>query len=258
MLLRRVTEHVKTQNWFAVAIDLLIVVIGVYIGIQVSNWNEARIEAKRGEEFAVRLRADIQAELRIFDREIEYYESVYDYALRTVELADRNDPALANEFIVSAYNATQYAYTEPVQATFDELVATGNLYLLEDQDLLSAGLFLYRVTVRLRMSDYVVESAYRQRVRRILPFDVQQAIREQCGDVFDEITGFTIGIRADCRIEYSEDRIAEAAKILRNDPDMQSDLRYLLSAFGYYISDLRAAKLQVERRLDGTYDDGRL
>ena len=39
MILRRITEHVKAQNWFAVAIDFVIVVMGVLIGIQVSNWN---------------------------------------------------------------------------------------------------------------------------------------------------------------------------------------------------------------------------
>ena len=42
MRLRRITEHVKTQNWFAVGLDFVIVVGGVFIGIQVSNWNEAR------------------------------------------------------------------------------------------------------------------------------------------------------------------------------------------------------------------------
>ena len=42
MLLRRVMEHVKTQNWFAVGIDLVIVVVGVVIGIQVANWNDDR------------------------------------------------------------------------------------------------------------------------------------------------------------------------------------------------------------------------
>ena len=41
MLLRRITEHVKTQNWLAVGIDFAIVVVGVFIGIQVSNWNDA-------------------------------------------------------------------------------------------------------------------------------------------------------------------------------------------------------------------------
>jgi hypothetical protein len=44
MLLRRVIEHVREQNWTAVGIDFVIVVIGVFFGIQVANWNEARIE----------------------------------------------------------------------------------------------------------------------------------------------------------------------------------------------------------------------
>lgn len=38
MILRRVTEHVKAQNWFAVGIDLLIVVFGVVIGLQAQDW----------------------------------------------------------------------------------------------------------------------------------------------------------------------------------------------------------------------------
>lgn len=42
MILRRVIAHVKAQNWFAVAIDFVIVVLGVFIGIQVANWNAAR------------------------------------------------------------------------------------------------------------------------------------------------------------------------------------------------------------------------
>jgi hypothetical protein len=44
MLLRRVIEHVREQNWTAIAIDFVIVVIGVFVGIQVANWNEARVE----------------------------------------------------------------------------------------------------------------------------------------------------------------------------------------------------------------------
>lgn len=32
MLLRRVIEHVKAQNWTAVALDFVIVVVGVFIG----------------------------------------------------------------------------------------------------------------------------------------------------------------------------------------------------------------------------------
>jgi hypothetical protein len=42
MLLRRITKDVTDQNWFAVFIDFLIVVVGVFIGIQVANWNDVR------------------------------------------------------------------------------------------------------------------------------------------------------------------------------------------------------------------------
>ena len=60
MLLRSVIGHVREQNWTAIAIDFLIVVIGVYVGIEVSNWNERREDARRGAEYVDRLAADLQ------------------------------------------------------------------------------------------------------------------------------------------------------------------------------------------------------
>ena len=55
MLLRRITEHVRHQNWFAVWIDFAIVVVGVFIGIQVSNWNERQADKRIGEEYVARI-----------------------------------------------------------------------------------------------------------------------------------------------------------------------------------------------------------
>lgn len=72
MILRRVTQHVKEQNWFAVGVDFLIVVVGVFIGIQVANWNDAR--------------SDRVAELGILER----LETEYQYQITELEaLADR-------------------------------------------------------------------------------------------------------------------------------------------------------------------------
>ena len=42
MLLRRVLLHVRQQNWFAVLLDFVIVVVGVFIGVQVANWNDTQ------------------------------------------------------------------------------------------------------------------------------------------------------------------------------------------------------------------------
>ncbi|MEJ2330732.1 MAG: hypothetical protein P8Z33_12935 [Gammaproteobacteria bacterium] len=42
MILQRISENVSSQNWFAVAVEFIIVVVGVFMGLQVQDWNEAR------------------------------------------------------------------------------------------------------------------------------------------------------------------------------------------------------------------------
>ena len=52
MILRRLTKHVKDQNWFAVGLDFVIVVTGVFIGLQASNWNDDRETRQRAAVFS--------------------------------------------------------------------------------------------------------------------------------------------------------------------------------------------------------------
>lgn len=42
MILRRIAQHMKQQHWTGVLIELVIVVLAVFIGLQVDNWNQAR------------------------------------------------------------------------------------------------------------------------------------------------------------------------------------------------------------------------
>lgn len=60
MILSRVIEHVKAQNWTAVCLDFAIVVLGVFIGIQVSNWNAARGQRERREQVTQALLTDLK------------------------------------------------------------------------------------------------------------------------------------------------------------------------------------------------------
>jgi len=46
MLFRRVKNHVENENWFAVLVDFCIVVLGIFIGFQITNWNENRSKAQ--------------------------------------------------------------------------------------------------------------------------------------------------------------------------------------------------------------------
>ena len=59
MLLRRITQHVKSQYWFAAFIDFLIVVVGILIALQITNWNEVRSDRQRDAQYLESL-AEIQ------------------------------------------------------------------------------------------------------------------------------------------------------------------------------------------------------
>ncbi len=67
LLLRRITEHVKTQNWTAVALDFAIVVVGVFMGIQLGNLNEALSDRKALRAALSNLELETQANLNIID-----------------------------------------------------------------------------------------------------------------------------------------------------------------------------------------------
>jgi hypothetical protein len=64
MILRRVIEHVREQNWTAIWIDFVIVVVGVFIGIQVSNWNGNQSEIARERLLLGELRGELAESMK--------------------------------------------------------------------------------------------------------------------------------------------------------------------------------------------------
>ena len=64
MILRRIVHHLQQQQWTAVLIELVIVILGVFLGFQVSDWANERAnrsaEARHLEEIAEDLRADTE------------------------------------------------------------------------------------------------------------------------------------------------------------------------------------------------------
>jgi len=79
VLLRKVIRHVQSQSWTAIAIDFCIVVLGVFVGIQVNNWNETRIETQRADSYLLRIQADLGSDLQAIERRVAYWNKVVDY-----------------------------------------------------------------------------------------------------------------------------------------------------------------------------------
>lgn len=63
MILRRVIEHFRKQEWTAVALDFVIVVMGVFVGLQASNANDVRKDHAREKVFLSALEKDIRSDI---------------------------------------------------------------------------------------------------------------------------------------------------------------------------------------------------
>ncbi|MBI1393569.1 MAG: hypothetical protein GC152_12575 [Alphaproteobacteria bacterium] len=68
MILRRVIEHVRNQNWTAVALDFVIVVVGVLLAMQISNWNEANAAGRQRGLIVEALINDISDHIEVQNR----------------------------------------------------------------------------------------------------------------------------------------------------------------------------------------------
>ena len=97
MLLRSISKHVKAQNWFAVGIDFAIVVVGVFIGIQVSNWNERMAFQKHEESLMQELRAEIVQNLADVQAKGEAFLIGAASARRILDRVERGNTSCADD-----------------------------------------------------------------------------------------------------------------------------------------------------------------
>ena len=137
MRLRRVIEHLQSQHWTSVAVEFVIVVVGVFIGIEVANWNEGRQESRRAERVLV----DLQAEFIGIDKTAKALGGFYESTLRNQAILLQN--LKAGKFEAAQKEALKnavalglvYGDPPPPSGTFRDMLSSGNLGLVRDKAL---------------------------------------------------------------------------------------------------------------------------
>ena len=67
MILRRLAQSLKEQNWTAITIEFVLLVLGVFLGIQAANWNEARGDRSREAVYLASLMQDLRSDIDEID-----------------------------------------------------------------------------------------------------------------------------------------------------------------------------------------------
>lgn len=148
MLLRRIIEHVKTQNWTAIGLDFVIVVVGVFIGIQVSNWNAARGERDLERVYLQRLHDEALAGVNGFLGSTDIVWTARRNAMQAaydIIFADDSGTASLGPAQCSALASTHTIIAFPHQfPSLEELISSGRFGIIQDSGL------------RKKLTDYVL------------------------------------------------------------------------------------------------------
>ena len=247
MIASRLVAHLRQQHWTGAFIELVIVVLGVFIGMQVSNWNQDRADARLGREYVKRLTRDLDEDLAEVRKEVAYYSEVLKSTLETDKLL--GDPASdPRELLVNAYRATEVTYSAPVRATWDQIVSSGHLGLLPARAVESGLSQYYAFDTAQEIYRVGINSDYRKTVRRLIPMSLQVAMRETCSDVRDEGGGIS-GFVAHCEFKADPAALARTAAGLRGDAAVAADLRYQYSFAVSVVLNLGGVKTSIETAL---------
>jgi hypothetical protein len=231
MILRSVTKHVNDQNWFAVFLDLAIVVFGVFIGIQVSNWNADRAGAKKAQVLIKRLYGDLNNDNEVINSLLNYHAVVRNYAITAIDGFNGKKTVSDEQFVIGAYQASQINEPWSYRSTYNELLSTGHFDLIKSDKLKGLILGYYSDDWR-QQSGLTTTATYREYIRGNIPFLIQDTIRSECGDV-PVLVAQTFGnvLPDTCDLQLPDELFSETAAYLRSQPDMLINLQYQISIY---------------------------
>ncbi len=179
MILRRLVTALRKQSWLTLVLELVVVMVGIFLGLQVDSWNDARKDRVLEQQYLASLKANFQADIEELDGAIALAESRAQLGRLLISSIDKGrvegDP---NEFIWAVYSSFLLNYPSYTRATINDLLSTGNLQLLQDANLKAA------------VAEYYTDIEYREQwkinwreaqidMERTLPhlldFDVREA-----------------------------------------------------------------------------------
>lgn len=147
MILRRLSEAIRKQDWFVVAIEVLVVVVGIFIGLQVDDWNQSRRDRADERTFIGRLHEDILLAEKLSDRvrarRLERAELLYVAADIVFGRIDRQ--LLTEEECSSIVSSSYFNINVAGFPSVTELVSTGRMQIISDLELRRALVYLEQV-----------------------------------------------------------------------------------------------------------------
>ena len=230
MIVRRFARALQDQNWTTIVIEFVLLVCGVFLGIQAANWNEQRAEDVKAQAYLARIRGNLAQDLQSIERRVVLWRQVIEYgkgAIRYAETGELVDGS-AWKTLLAFYQASQLWQWTTSDATYQEMRSGGELGLIRD-DALRDALSQYYVESGAGVAYlFYLQPEYRKIVRGLTPSVVADHVWAKCWAQPNPTEQHLL----DCDAPVSE---AEAQAVLAGyleDPKLLPELRFWVANQG--------------------------
>ncbi|MCW3796789.1 hypothetical protein OMW55_03085 [Sphingomonas sp. BN140010] len=236
----------KAQNWTAIAIDFVLLVLG-FLGVLAANWNQQRLEDRQTKE----LLSQVGEELKRYEGNLGQVPRYYDIPARYADVAFRGwsgDPSLSDrDFVIAAYQASQVTGAASDGMVIAQMFGADRLRTIKDPGVRRAlGEVIGFDKTPMQLS--AVLTPYRQNVRKLIPDSVQNSIRGSCGDRPQPGTNRP-ELPAKCNIVIPADVAAQGSATLRAHPELMQELQWHRAAVANQIYNVRDFQVRLRRFL---------
>jgi hypothetical protein len=219
MFLKRLAHGFRSQDWFTVFVELFVLIFGVFLGLQVDDWNQRRLDRIEEQYYLDRLGRDFERSLIEQDRQLETAKNKFETSLSILQALESRDfgEMTDSEFRNRLSRLWGFPALSLVTATTDELVANGKASLLQSN------------TLREELATFVEWYEDRERYYEYLS-----------GSIIDAYQSLFDFAKPEWPVLESRPRWSADADVMMNDAKVISAMRQLTSAYSQLWRDLSA------------------
>ncbi|MUP44444.1 hypothetical protein E0K83_01635 [Gramella sp. BOM4] len=166
---RRLLRENRFTRYLIYAIgEIILVVIGILIAVQLNNWNQSDKEEKLANQYLKNIQFDLNQDLESLERVETLVNDRRRAATSILNSLDSNDYKNPGVFLFQVDNAGRYGIPQRARATYEDLIATGNIQFIPKST-------REKVTAYYRLDDVMQSNQELQKVRvfdRYLPYAV--------------------------------------------------------------------------------------
>lgn len=237
MISRSIKAHITAHNWFAVGIDFLIVVIGILLAFQITEWSDAQSDHAREKQLIADLLADLDIDRAQYANGLAYDEyrvsaanaslagaglppfefdwkksttDVIDYSFEVLQLsnfpADRLDRLWSD--VILGFHPT------PSTSTYDTIVGAGETKIIRDR----------KIVREIQVYHNLAQSVHQQNGKLL-------SVREDMMNI-----GASVGLAP-----YLKMPAEEYFKLVAGDPQLAAAIRIMATFTIYHHGEIKTA-----------------